>query len=87
MVDFSPMGDAEAANWAMRSMKALGKRMDVTAAQKLIFNVGSDAALLRQEMDKLAAYLGERDAVTDADIDAVCVKTLECSVFQMVRRR
>jgi DNA polymerase-3 subunit delta len=58
--------------------------MDLTAAQKLIFNVGSDAALLRQEMDKLAAYLGEREAVTDADIDAVCVKTLECSVFQMV---
>ena len=84
MVDFSPMGDAEAANWAMRTMKAQGKRMDAAVAQKLIFTVGNDAALLRQEMDKLAAYLGDRETVTDADIDAVCVKTLECSVFQMV---
>ena len=37
-----------------------------------------------QEMDKLAAYTGERDAIEDADIDAVCVKTLECSVFELV---
>ena len=84
MVDFSPMGDTEAANWAMRTMKAQGKRMDMETAQKLIFNVGNDAALLRQEMEKLAGYVGERDTVAEADIDAICVKTLECSVFQMV---
>ena len=84
MVDFSPMGDMEAANWAARSMKALGKRMDTATAQKLIFNVGNDAALLKQEMEKLARYRGERDAVTDEDIEAVCVKALECSVFQLV---
>jgi DNA polymerase-3 subunit delta len=84
MVDFSPMGDAEAANWAMRTMRALGKRMDMPTAQKLIFNVGNDAALLKQEMEKLLSYVGERDAIADEDIDAVCVKTLECSVFQLV---
>ena len=84
LVDFAPMGEAEAANWARRTMKTFGKQMDLNTAQKLIFNVGSDAALLRQEMEKLAGYLGERETVADEDIDAICVKTLECTVFQMV---
>ena len=35
IIDFSPMGDNEAANWAVRTMRALGKRMDLTTAQKL----------------------------------------------------
>lgn len=84
IVDFSPLGEAEAAQWAVRTLRALGKRMDLSTAQKLTFTVGRDAALLRQEMEKLAAYVGEREAVTDEDIDAVCVRSLECSVFQMV---
>ena len=84
IVDFSPMGDAEAANWAVRTMRSLGKQMDLTAAQKLIFTVGHDAALLKQEMEKLTQYAGERALVTEEDIDAICVKSLECTVFQMV---
>ena len=84
MVDFSPMGDAEAAAWTSRTMRAMGKRLDSAAAQKLVFTVGKDAALLKQEMEKLVSYLGEREEVQDADIDAVCVKTLESTVFQMV---
>ncbi len=84
VVDFSPMGDAEAANWVQRTLWAMGKQMDSRCAQKLVFTVGRDAALLKQEMEKLAAYAGDREAVTEEDIDAVCVRTLECTVFQMV---
>ncbi len=84
IVDFSPMGDAEAARWSVRSMRALGKNMELSTAQKLVFTVGRDAALLKQEMEKLFAYAGERETVTEEDIDAICVRSLECSVFQMV---
>ena len=84
IVDFSPMGDVEAANWAMRTQRAQGKRMDLSTAQKLIFTVGHDAALLKQEMEKLANYVGEREEILDEDIDAVCVKSLECTIFQLV---
>lgn len=84
IVDFSPMNDAECASWTQRSMKAMGKQMDGETAGKLVFTVGRDAALLKQEMDKLVSYIAERDIVTGADIDAVCTKSLECTVFQMV---
>ena len=82
LVDFSPMNDTEAASWAQKTMRSLGRQMDSITAQKLVFTVGKDAALLRQEMDKLANYTEE--TVSEEDIDAICVKSLECTVFQMV---
>ncbi len=84
VVDFSPMTEPQAVSWILRSMKALGKRMDTAVAERFLFTVGNDAALLKQEMEKLADYAGERAEVTQADINAVSVKSLECTVFQMV---
>ena len=84
IVDFSPMNDAECADWARKAMRRMGKHMDGETAAKLVFTVGRDAALLRQEMDKLASYLDARDTVTAGDIDAICTRSAECTVFQMV---
>lgn len=84
IVDFSPMSDTECSQWIARSLRALGKKAAPETADHLMFTVGRDAALLKQEMDKLAAYLEDRDIVELSDIDAVCTKSLECTVFQMV---
>ena len=84
IVDFSPMSDAECAGWAAKTMQRLGKALSRECAEKLVFTVGRDAALLKQEMEKLAAYLNDRDAVAPEDIDAVCTRSSEYTVFQMV---
>lgn len=84
IVDFSPMSDAECADWCSRAMRRMGKRLSPSAAAKLVFTVGRDAALLRQEMDKLRAYMGEREDVEESDIDDICTRSAECTVFQMV---
>lgn len=84
IVDFSPMNDVECADWARCAMRRMGKNLSSEAAGQLVFTVGRAAALLRQEMEKLASYLDERTDVTGADIDAVCTRSTECTVFQMV---
>jgi len=84
IVDFSPMSDSECAVWAAKTMQRMGKKLDRNCAEKLVFTVGRDAALLKQEMEKLASFLRDRDAVTEADIDAVCTRSAEYTVFQMV---
>ena len=84
IVDFSPMNDAECADWARKTMRRLGKVLDSENAGRLVFTVGHDAALLRQEMEKLASFLDDRDVVTAEDIDAICTRSTECTVFQMV---
>ena len=84
IVDFSPMNDAECADWARKAMRRMGKNLSGETAGQLVFTVGRDAALLRQEMEKLCAYLDERTDVLPDDIDAVCTRSTECTVFQMV---
>lgn len=84
IVDFSPMSDAECVAWAAKTMQRMGKVLDRSCAEKLVFTVGRDAALLKQEMEKLAAYLSDRDTVTEKDIDDVCTRSSEYTVFQMV---
>lgn len=84
IVDFSPMSDAECVGWAAKTMQRLGKQLSRECAEKLVFTVGRDAALLKQEMEKLAAYLSDRAEVSPVDIDAVCTRSSEYTVFQMV---
>jgi len=84
IVDFSPMNDAECADWCIRALRRMGKRLSGENAARLVFTVGRDAALLRQEMDKLCAYLGERKEIAAEDIDQICTRSTECTVFQMV---
>ena len=84
IVDFSPMTEQQAVPWIVRSMRVLGKRMSTAVAEHLLFTVGNDAALLKQEIEKLADYTGERDEAREEDIDTISVQSLECTVFQMV---
>ncbi len=84
IVSFEPMDDSECAVWIQRTLKQRGKAADRAAAEHLMFTVGRDAALLKQEMDKLADSVGDAEAVTAADIDAICAPSLECTVFQMI---
>ena len=78
------MNDAECADWCIRALRRMGKRLSGENAARLVFTVGRDAALLRQEMDKLCAYLGERGEIAAEDIDQICTRSTECTVFQMV---
>lgn len=84
IVDFSPMSEAECNAWTAKTMSRMGIELSRENAALLTFTVGRDAALLKQEMDKLAAYLNGRTAVTPQDIEAVCTRSTECTVFQMV---
>lgn len=81
---FDTMKDDQLNQWIMQTMRKLGKEISPAVASRLSFTVGSDAALLRGEMEKLAAHTGERAQVTPEDIQAVAVKSLEASVFEMV---
>ncbi len=83
-VSFSPMGDGELNAWICKGFAALGKQCEPRVASLLAFTVGNDTALMRGEMEKLAALCGERESVTEADVRAVATRSVECTVFEMV---
>lgn len=81
---FDTLENEELNRWIIQTMRALGKEISPAAASNLSFTVGRDAALLKGEMEKLAAHTGERGQVTAEDIQAVATRSLEASVFDMV---
>lgn len=54
------------------------------AAAYLTACAGTDLNTLLNETEKLCAYCGERE-ITKADIDAVCVKSVDATAFEMIK--
>lgn len=84
IVTFAPLTAQEVDQWIIRTFQSLGKACSPQVASLLSFTVGTDTALLRTEIDKLAALAGDRDAITENDVNAVATRSVECTVFQMV---
>ena len=84
IVSFNPLTDAELNAWIVRTFASMGKTCSPQTASLLSFTVGGGTALLRQEIDKLAALAGERESITDEDVRQVATRSVECTVFEMV---
>lgn len=83
-VSFDTLSDARLAQWMNQTLKPLGKKMDTQACAQLAFTSGRDLTMLHGELQKLAAYVGERAVITQEDIERVATHTAECTVFAMV---
>lgn len=84
IVSFAPLTDAELNSWIIKTFNSLGKSITPQTASVLSFTVGNDTALLRLEIEKLAALAGDRDTITEADVQSVATRSVECTVFEMV---
>lgn len=84
IVSFAPLTDAELNAWIIKTFNSLGKSVTPQTASVLSFTVGNDTALLRLEIEKLAALAGDRDTVTEEDVQSVATRSVECTVFEMV---
>lgn len=60
--------------WVTQSLTEIGKTIDGMAAQQLIKQIGTDPAILHQELSKLSCYVGDRVHITLEDVKAICIK-------------
>lgn len=61
-----------------------GKRIGGSDCGYFVNGVGGDLYNITSELDKLTAYIGDRDTITRADIDAVCSMQIENRIFDIV---
>lgn len=64
--------------WAKRR----GCVLSSITAGYMIETCGEDSGVLKTELEKLCAYAVNRE-ITREDIDKVCIKTVECSVYNL----
>lgn len=82
-VSFEPLDDARLLRWMNQTLRPLGKRMDREAGELLAFTSGRDLTALAGELQKLAAYAGEREEIGADDVRACATRTAESTVFAM----
>jgi DNA polymerase-3 subunit delta len=72
-----------AAGWAHAHH---GKPLSADAAARLVDLVGPQLGLLDQELEKLAAAVGDKPRIEAADVDALVGRSREANVFQILVR-
>ena len=83
-VSFDALSDARLTQWMNQTLRPMKKRMDANTCARLAFTSGRDLTMLNGELQKLAAYVGERETITAEDVEQIATHTAECTVFAMV---
>ena len=83
-VEFDRLTDPEIVKWTAGRLKPYKKRMSSAAVQQLVFTAGHELTRLDGELNKLAAYVGDREVIDEADIEAVVSPSLEYGAFDML---
>ena len=80
-----PIQDAEhLRHWLAGVIGKAGKKMTRRSADIFLDAVGTDMGRLDKEIDKLIAYVGEREEITEQDIAAVTSPGIENRIFDMI---
>lgn len=79
---FTQQSQGMLTDWIARRFAAAGKKIELSAAQRLIFVSGDLMNRLIPEIEKIAAYTSG-DTVTQAEVDAVASHIPEAVVFEM----
>jgi len=70
--------------WIMNRIQAEKKQITLRALDEFLERTGSDMENISTELEKLFCYTMEKDDITSADVEAVCVRQLNNRIFQMV---
>ena len=71
------------ASWGARILKNAGKKITSSDMNEFLERTGTDMGTIRNELDKLIAYTGERSVVTAEDIRAITTVTLNDRIFEL----
>ena len=82
--EFPFQSEANLCDWARRYAESLGKGISLQASTQLIKSCSQSMYILKNELDKLVAYCGDRKEITVDDIEICSCKVPEDRVFDMI---
>lgn len=84
VVEFAKLKANDLAALVAKSVSAAGKKADQSVLQSLARSLAPNPGGITTEIEKLATYVGERDKITQQDVDAVITKSPEEQVFPLI---
>jgi len=83
VVEFSYQEPKTLAKWIIKGFGLKGKNIDYDTAMLLVEYSEPGMTSIYNEIEKITVFLGDRNTVTPADIEAVCIKTLKSRIFDL----
>ena len=84
IVELGAQDETTLRRWIQGLVKKESKSMEPSDIAYFLNKVGSDMENITKELEKLFSYCLERDTITRADVDAVCVTQITSHIFEMV---
>ncbi|MFW6161447.1 MAG: DNA polymerase III subunit delta [Planctomycetota bacterium] len=83
VVHCSSPRERELPGWIDARVRAYRKRIDPAAARRLADCVGVNLPVLDQSINKLSLYVGDRDTIAEADVDALVEDLPVTTIFRL----
>ena len=77
-------GSAELAGWARELFREQGKTIEREALELLLRRSGGDAGVVNGHVQKLLLHAGDRDAISNRDVEDLVPDTSESTLFDVV---
>ena len=75
---------AELKKWAARGFGSYGKKLTEATVELFLTTTGEDMENIRREMEKLVAFVGERDIITSEDVETITTTQISNHIFDMI---
>ena len=85
VIEFRPLYDSQIAPWIAARVAAQGRTITAEAVRLLSAHVGQSLREIRNEIEKLLLYAGERKEITIDDVSAVVGASREYNIFELQR--
>ena len=76
--------EAELERWILTILKKEQINLTRSTMNYLLETIGTDMNVIRNELDKLIAYLGDKKVLEPADIDKICSRQISGQIFEMI---
>lgn len=84
IVEYPYLSESDLVKYIARGLGRHKIKINAGDARHMIHYIGGDLTVMHNEIEKLAAYIGDREVVTKEDIEAICQKTVESKIFELV---
>lgn len=82
--ELSRQDASQLARWAGRILAKDGKKITGRTMELFLASAGDDMENIHMELEKLICYVGDREVVTDEDVQAICTVHVTSRIFDMV---
>ncbi len=85
LVQFNPPTERDAPRWLQKRARQFQKELTPQAASCLVEQLGVDLFRLQRELEKLVAYVGDRDKIELGDVGEAVTGQRSFTVFELLR--